>query len=78
MPDEPAKTTQWPPPLRDYLDVVTWPEALRICDEVSEDHPELAGRYLKWLVQELRYSLLGELPASGPPAGWFAANPSHE
>ena len=44
-----------PPPGRDYLPQgVLWSEAVAMCVDVADEHPEIAPRYLKWLADEAR------------------------
>jgi len=75
--DEPRTTT--PPPGRDYLPQgVLWSEAVVMCLDVANQHPEIAPRYLKWLADEVRMAVLGEGPMHGPNQGWTGPGPLAE
>jgi hypothetical protein len=57
MTEAPNLRTHAAPPYRDYLtEGVTRLEALEICEKVAADTPEMAQRYLRWVVDEVRAS----------------------
>lgn len=57
--------------MSDYLDKISWSDALDRAEAVAQEHPEMAPRMLAWLVEEARYALLGQKPAQGSEEGWF-------
>ena len=70
------RRTTTPPPGRDYLTRgVLWSEAVTICEEIADKHPEVAPRYLRWLASEARMAVLGEGPMHGPNLGWTQSAP---
>jgi acyl-CoA hydrolase len=61
MTEAPNLRTLAAPPYRDYLtEGVTRFEALAMCEEVADETPEMAQRYLRWLVDEVRASGWGD------------------
>jgi hypothetical protein len=57
MTEAPKPRTLAAPPYRDYLtEGVSRVEALAMCEEVAAETPEMAPRYLRWLVDEVRAS----------------------